>query len=329
MINSIWQNTDNLKMNDTVQPLVSFIITTYNLPIVLLHECLKSIVVLSLSQQEREIILIDDGSDFCPINELTEIASDIILIRQPNRGLSVARNIGLKMATGEFVQFIDGDDCLINAPYEHCLDIIRYQKPVDMVMFYSASTKNQPTESSYTGPITGEEYLANNNLRASACGYVFRRSRLGKLRFTPGIVHEDEEFTPQLVLNMHNIYCTPAKAYFYRQRKNLTTHTVNKEEQNKRLADIFKVILHLKDISNEGDATRAKSMERRVAQLSMDFLINVIRLTKNRKQLNDAIELLKEHDLYPLPDNKYTTEYVIFRYMIQKKAGQLILLATL
>ena len=106
-------------MNDLGNPLVSFIITTYNLPVVLLHECVKSIVALSLSQQEREIILIDDGSDFCPINELTEIASDIILVRQPNKGLSVARNVGLKMATGKFVQFVDGDDCLINAPYEH------------------------------------------------------------------------------------------------------------------------------------------------------------------------------------------------------------------
>ena len=316
-------------MSDSGNPLVSFIITTYNLPVILLHECVKSIVTLSLSQQEREIIVIDDGSDFCPINELTEIASDIILVRQPNKGLSVARNAGLKMATGKFVQFIDGDDCLITAPYEHCLDIIRYQEAVDMVMFYSASSLNQPTESSYTGPITGEEYMANNNLRASACGYIFRRSRLGKLRFTPGIVHEDEEFTPQLVLNMHNIYCTPAKAYFYRQRQDSITHTTNKEEQNKRLADIFKVILHLKTIADEGDDVRSKSMERRVAQLSMDFLINVIRLTKSRKQLNDAIELLREHRLYPLPDNKYTPEYVIFRYMIQKKAGQLLLIATL
>ena len=316
-------------MNDLGNPLVSFIITTYNLPVVLLHECVKSIVALSLSQQEREIILIDDGSDFCPINELTEIASDIILVRQPNKGLSVARNVGLKMATGKFVQFVDGDDCLINAPYEHCLDIIRYQEPVDMVMFYSASSMNQPTESSYTGPITGEEYMANNNLRASACGYIFRRSRLGKLRFTPDIVHEDEEFTPQLVLNMHSIYCTPAKAYFYRQRKDSITHTDSKEAQNKRLADIFKVILHLKDIADGCDGVRAKSMERRVAQLSMDFLVNVIRMTKSRKQLNHAIELLKKHDLYPLPDNKYTPEYVIFRYLIQNKAGQLILLAAL
>lgn len=95
------------------------------------------------------------------------------------------------------------------------------------------------------------------------------------------------------------------------------------------MADIFKVILHLKDIADGCDGVRAKSMERRVAQLSMDFLVNVIRMTKSRKQLNHAIELLKKHDLYPLPDNKYTPEYVIFRYLIQKKAGQLILLAAL
>ena len=40
-------------------------------------------------------------------------------------------------------------------------------------------------------------------------------------------------------------------------------------------------------------------------------------------------DLLKQHGLYPLPDENYTKEYTIFRYMIQKKAGQLILIAAL
>lgn len=66
-------------------PLVSFIITTYNMPTEYLEECLKSILQLSLNAKEREIILVDDGSDICAINGLTEYLQDIIYLRQPNQ----------------------------------------------------------------------------------------------------------------------------------------------------------------------------------------------------------------------------------------------------
>lgn len=317
-------------MDAKTQPLVSFIIPTYNLPIVMLRECVESITSLSLSVSEREIIVIDDGSDFSPVNELMEIAPDIIFIRQPNGGVSVARNMGLKMATGKFVQFVDGDDCLINAPYEHCLDIVRYQEPVDMVMFHFSQSKAEPADFTFKGPVTGQEYMATENLRASVCCYIFRRDRLDGLRFTPGIVHgEDEEFTAQLVLKMRNVHSTEAKAYYYRKREGSVTHTESKEAKKKHIEDMLKVILNLKAIADRCDPLKKVSMDRRVAQLSMDFLINVIRLTKSRSQLTKAIDLLKQHGLYPLPDENYTKEYTIFRYMIQKKAGQLILIAAL
>jgi glycosyltransferase involved in cell wall biosynthesis len=317
-------------MDAKTQPLVSFIIPTYNIPIVMLRECVESITSLSLSVSEREIIVIDDGSDFSPVNELMEMAPDIIFIRQPNRGVSVARNMGMKIATGKFIQFVDGDDCLINAPYEHCLDIVRYQEPVDMVMFHFSQSKAEPADFTFKGPVTGQEYMATENLRASVCCYIFRRDRLDGLRFTPGIVHgEDEEFTAQLVLKMHNVYSTEAKAYYYRKREGSVTHTESKEAKKKHIEDMLKVILNLKAIADRCDPLKKVSMDRRVAQLLMDFLINVIRLTKSRSQLTKAIDLLKQHGLYPLPDENYTKEYTIFRYMIQKKAGQLILIAAL
>ena len=45
------------------QPLVSFILTYYNLPVQMLCECIDSILALSLTPEEREIIVVDDGSD--------------------------------------------------------------------------------------------------------------------------------------------------------------------------------------------------------------------------------------------------------------------------
>lgn len=120
-------------------PFVSFIITTYNMPTEYLEECIKSILQLSLNAREREIILVDDGSDICAINELTEYLSQIIYLRQPNQGASVARNYGMMIAKGRFIQFVDGDDYLVQTAYEHCLDIVRYHQP-DIVTFNYVKT---------------------------------------------------------------------------------------------------------------------------------------------------------------------------------------------
>ena len=96
-------------------PLVSFVLTYYNQPVKMLKECLDSILVLSLRPYEREIIIVDDGSDTCPMNELMKYGDDIIYIRQKNKGLSEARNMGIRIATGAYIQFIDADDLLNQA----------------------------------------------------------------------------------------------------------------------------------------------------------------------------------------------------------------------
>ena len=64
------------------RPLISFIVTTYNLQPELLAECLDSIMALSLSDQEREVILVDDGSDIPAIMQLTDYQNNIMYIRE-------------------------------------------------------------------------------------------------------------------------------------------------------------------------------------------------------------------------------------------------------
>lgn len=316
--------------NLPTQPLITFIITTYNLPVEMLRECLTSITSLSLSLDQREIIIIDDGSDNAFINELIETDNDIIYMRQPHHGISAARNMGLKIATGKFIQFVDGDDCLVQAQYEHCLDIIRYQEPVDMVMFHATQSKDQPLDTTFEGPMTGTHYMETHNLRGSACGYIFRADRLGSLRFTNKLLHEDEEFTPQLLLRVHNLYTTHAKAYFYRKRSGSITRNKSEEVKDKRLQDSLSIILHLQALANNsGDTDERNALERRVAQLSMDYLVNVIRLTRSHKRFAEAISSLADNNLYPLPDNRYTWKYTIFCRMLKSKIGRTALLTIL
>ena len=57
------QTQHHLPQSDKTLPLISFIITYYNEPIDMIKKCIDSILKLTLSAEEREIIVIDDGSD--------------------------------------------------------------------------------------------------------------------------------------------------------------------------------------------------------------------------------------------------------------------------
>lgn len=314
-------------ISELFSPLVSFIITTSKHQKEYLVECIKSILQLSLNPKEREIILIDDGSDICPLNDLAEYLPNIIYLRQPNQGVSVARNYGMKIATGKYIQFIDGDDYILKAAYEHCLDIVRYHQP-DIVTFnYCKNNKNIEPSYELPTPVTGTDFLNNNNLHGAAWSYIFRHSIVGSLQFTPGIVYgEDEEFTPQLFLRAERIFKINTEAYFYRDNKNSVSHQYHKEKIQLRMDNSMEVLLHLQQLLDKIPVAERQALNRRIAQLTMDYLYNNIRLNHSLISLNKCIKQLRSHGLYPLPNKDYTKKYTMFRKAISTYLGRIGLL---
>ena len=310
-------------------PKISFILISYNLPIQMLCECIDSILALSLHTSEREIILVDDGSEVSPMNGLTKYQDDIIYVRQKNLGQSVARNTGISMATGRYIQFIDGDDYLIPEQYEHCLDIVRNHDDADMVVFDFYAKDRLSTIFNDASPISGTDYMRYHNIHGTACGYLFQKRILSELRFTPGIWHEDEEFTPQLLLRAEVVYPTDARAYFYRQRPHSVTTSNSNESKEKRLNDHLKVIIHLQQLFDKLPHNDRLALERRVAQLTMSLIYQVIIQKRSRKALNECLDNLREKGLFPLPDSDYTQKYKWFRHMTNSAIGRTILLNSL
>jgi hypothetical protein len=167
------------------------------------------------------------------------------------------------------------------------------------------------------------------NLHATACGYIFRRSILHTLRFTPGILHEDEEFTPQLLLRAERVFSTKAKAYYYRQRSQSIMHNNNRRHQLKRLHDTRDIIFRLQYLASTLPEADRVALNRRIAQLSMDYLYNTILLTHSSKHLDIAIQDLRSKGLFPLPDKDYTKKYMLFRKAINSRLGRRMLLLSI
>ena len=101
----------------------SIIIPVYNCDLYL-RDCVNS--VLSQNYENIEIILIDDGSTDKSGLICDEYAAQNERVRayhQKNAGVSAARNVGLDMATGTYIVFLDADDILADNNLEQILAI--------------------------------------------------------------------------------------------------------------------------------------------------------------------------------------------------------------
>lgn len=100
---------------------ISIIVPVYNVE-KYVEKCIQSLI--NQSYKNIEIILVDDGSNDRSnkiIDEYAKVDSRILTIHQRNKGVSAARNAGLKVATGEYVGFVDPDDYVDYQMYETML----------------------------------------------------------------------------------------------------------------------------------------------------------------------------------------------------------------
>ena len=114
---------DNLN-KETSKSLVSIIIPAYNVE-KYIEKCLSSI--LEQTYTNIEVVVVDDGSTDKTgqlIDSVTQQDSRVHVIHKKNAGVSAARNSGIEMSTGEYLVFVDGDDCIAHDYVEYMLSLI-------------------------------------------------------------------------------------------------------------------------------------------------------------------------------------------------------------
>jgi glycosyltransferase involved in cell wall biosynthesis len=111
--------------------LVSVIIPTYNTGRYL-AQAIES--ALSQSHSPVEIVVVDDGSTDNTDEVVAPYLDRIKYIRQENRGLSAARNVGFRASRGEFVCFLDADDILLPDKFERQLAVFEREPDLGIVI---------------------------------------------------------------------------------------------------------------------------------------------------------------------------------------------------
>lgn len=202
------------------KPLVSVIIPAYNVE-GYIEKTIES--VLNQTYRNLEIIVVNDGST----DKTREIAYSILrnsgvnfkIIDQTNQGVSVARNIGIENASGDYIKFLDGDDRLPPNSIELLLskaleknigivfggqDVITFNGKV--IYKYEDMYKFKWETESYKRAIidflTGEIYISVNNSLISS-----KLIKENDIKFTKGAKYgEDNEFLTKVIYYSKSIY---------------------------------------------------------------------------------------------------------------------------
>ena len=200
---------------------ISVIVPVYNVE-KFLSQCLGSLT--SQTYHNLEILIVDDGSTDRSSTIYQKYASTdnrIKIIKQDNSGVSVARNTGLKFATGDWVHFVDSDDYLDVDFYEKMMsargdcmpdilacDVISQNSNQYSIGYKTCVALYSPTE----------KFLQTNALRNCVVWrYLFRRDFLKKhkLKFTVGRIFEDMLFTPNAIMLSNYVITVPGANYHY------------------------------------------------------------------------------------------------------------------
>lgn len=207
--------------------MISIIIPVYQME-KYIERCMESI--LCQTYQDFEVILVDDGSrDNSPAicDDYAETYEKVSVIHQKNKGVSAARNTGMRAAKGEFIAFIDPDDWIhkeylqrLNENIGDCdLCCCSYSK----VSKYQMGKTVKRAVPEFWGI---DEALITDRSRAYVWGKLYRRKSIGGLKFVEGMrSSEDRAFNAAFLVKAPDCkvcYFNEKLYYYYQHAESIT-----------------------------------------------------------------------------------------------------------
>lgn len=209
-------------------PKISIIIPVYKVE-KYIDRCIKS--VINQTYQNLEIIIVDDGSpDNCPsiCDKWAERDNRIKVIHKNNGGLSDARNVGMKIASGELIGFVDSDDWISKEMYQLLFENMK-ENGSDISACGVKTVWEDATESHLL--TTQGKYVLNTQeameaivretiLKQPVWYKLYKAELVRDINFPVGKYHEDVFWSYQAIgrANKVSVFSTPC--YYYFQRKN-------------------------------------------------------------------------------------------------------------
>lgn len=219
-------------------PMISIVVPVYNVE-AYIGECLDSIINQTFA--DFEVICVNDGSKDNSLKIIEDYAQNdnrIIIINQENGGLSAARNTGLKHSKGKYIYFLDSDDFIKENALDRLYSLAEKEK-LDILYFgvenYFETEKlkeldikedtyyvrKQFFDTAVKGDVLFERFLTEDNFICCVPFQFINREFLKQsgIKFKEGMLHEDELFSPQLIVEAERAMVIEDKLYMRRIRE--------------------------------------------------------------------------------------------------------------
>lgn len=299
--------------------LLSIVIPMYNAE-PYIGKCLDSILYQDIDHCLYEIVIVNDGST----DESSSIVRKYIqkypfikLYNQVNQGQSAARNYGMSMANGDYIQFIDADDFLIENSLSRVVDFTTNGHPHDEPQHaYDIITFDLTEGKADSMPVNrgggdckwignGYDYIATHNYNNGPWYYWLNRSFVKKhnLRFEEGKLCEDGMFTLTALLNAATVAHVDSLVYYYALRSNSTTKTLNKERRRKLIDGFIYAIGYFGRIIEKHKGNMStECLDRILTRRDSYVFFLMIRLLRMGayQEAKNAIDNLRAEGIYPI-----------------------------
>lgn len=303
---------------------LSFIIPVYNVS-KWLGRCLASIRNQGLSPDDYEIVIVNDGSTDDSMEVLEAFRKEEersgvttaswTIVNQENKGLSAARNTGMKAARGTYVWWIDSDDYLeaccaprlLERAEKDRLDVLCfglqlvYESPEEGCGEIPPTEEYTISDATKGAVVKGERFMLQVGMPPAAWAAIYRRSFLEArdLKYMEGVLHEDQEFTPRAYFLARRIAFENLVVYNYVQRDG----SIMKSNNPKKTTDLLKVCESLWNFAQEN--TQIESSIRYCFINRVSFLFSQALANLCRCGIKEFPGDYKSLPYYPLSINKH------------------------
>lgn len=287
------------------EPKISIIIPVYQVGRYL-NRCLDS--VINQTYKNLEIILVDDGStDESPsiCDEYSSKDERILVIHQHNQGVSIARNSGLDIASGEYIGFVDGDDWIELNMFEDLYTALA-EDNADMSITGCYLETNKGTtalvidsQKYYSAETLLEGTVLDRNAAISAVwSKLCKRELFSTLRFVQDVYSEDNICTTDLLSKKPRVAFVHACHYHYNKQNDVSiTHDSSPKMEYGFFVFLQKYLRLSKDFLQNEDL---------VSQIKADILKKAIRCYMQNRVLSlVSSQRMNEVDEYLRNDKNY------------------------
>lgn len=296
-------------MGKTAEMKLSIVTTMYN-SAKYLPKCVDSLLNQDLSEEDYEIILVNDGSPDNSLELAEQYASchkNIKVLSHANKGLAGARNTGLDAATGEYLCFVDPDDYVPSDIYGKLLGMMDGES-LDMLRFnydmvneeYQIINKPKGTVIDYSPKIMNGETFLDERLGYGCFvwSYVYRLSFLRKtgIKFKEGAYFDDTNWLPRVCCMADRIDSVDFVGYYYLQRSGSLVNSMTEEAKQKKVKGQVDLICSLKEFAGQTHSEKVKHWC--LSMVSLTVLAIMSFAVDEKKE--DVVALVSGLDVFPL-----------------------------